>query len=152
MAAYRRQREISFCAPRKIELVQEIRHPGAGLGLAHALMAADRLDDLAADGVERIERGHRLLEDHAELAAAAHVTDTVDDLVVGSVLVPGAEDGDLVAGAGQGGGDVLDVDLGPAALGVAGVAPVAEQHPQRGIAGGGHRHPSPPRPRRCRSR
>ena len=30
----------------------------------------DRLDDLVADGVDRIEAGHRLLEDHGDLAAA----------------------------------------------------------------------------------
>ena len=30
----------------------------------------DRLDDLVADRMHRAERGHRLLEDHGDLAAA----------------------------------------------------------------------------------
>ncbi len=33
-------------------------------------MAPDRLHELTADRIERIERGHRLLEDHADAAAA----------------------------------------------------------------------------------
>ena len=36
----------------------------------HRGVGQDRLDDLLADGVDRIERGHRLLEDHRHLAAA----------------------------------------------------------------------------------
>jgi hypothetical protein len=35
-----------------------------------ALMQSDRLRDLLADGEHRIERGHRLLEDHGNLRAA----------------------------------------------------------------------------------
>ena len=35
-----------------------------------AAVAQDRLDDLVADGEARIERGHRLLEDHGEPVAA----------------------------------------------------------------------------------
>ena len=58
-------------------------HPAFGKGYAHELQEVeralvrriardvlvmnDRLDDLAADRVERIERGHRLLEDHGDL-------------------------------------------------------------------------------------
>ena len=41
--------------------------------LAHATMGAQRLGDLLADGEHRIERAHRLLEDHADLPAA-HLT------------------------------------------------------------------------------
>jgi hypothetical protein len=41
-----------------------------GLAPRDALMQSDRLADLASDGVERIERGHRLLEDHRDLVAA----------------------------------------------------------------------------------
>ena len=33
-------------------------------------MRADRLGELAADGQDRIERGHRLLEDHGDVGAA----------------------------------------------------------------------------------
>ena len=38
--------------------------------LADVLVQRDRLDDLVADGVDRAERGHRLLEDHGDLVAA----------------------------------------------------------------------------------
>ena len=34
------------------------------------LVEQDRLDDLVADGEDRVERGHRLLEDHRDLVAA----------------------------------------------------------------------------------
>src|SRR5262245_46917791 len=40
------------------------------LALAHALVHGDRLADLATDREERIERGHRLLEDHGDVVAA----------------------------------------------------------------------------------
>ena len=45
---------------------------GAGLGRVggEAPMLPDRLDELIADAVERVERGHRLLEDHGDLGAA----------------------------------------------------------------------------------
>ena len=36
-------------------------------------MEPDRLDDLAADGVDRVERGHRLLEDHRDLVARGSI-------------------------------------------------------------------------------
>ena len=50
----------------------------SSISIARALAACgdmrgvrqDRLDDLLADRVDRIERGHRLLEDHRHLAAA----------------------------------------------------------------------------------
>ena len=35
-----------------------------------AFMDADGFGDLEADGLDRIERGHRLLEDHGDLVAA----------------------------------------------------------------------------------
>jgi len=41
-----------------------------GLAAALALVEIDRLDDLVAHRVDRVERGHRLLEDHAEIVAA----------------------------------------------------------------------------------
>ncbi len=37
---------------------------------ATLLVEDDRLHDLRADGEDRVERGHRLLEDHADVAAA----------------------------------------------------------------------------------
>ena len=42
----------------------------ARLRAGQAAMAHQHLDDLLADGVARIERGHRLLEDHREPVAA----------------------------------------------------------------------------------
>ena len=42
----------------------------AGFGFADALVEDDGLDDLCADGEDRVERGHRLLKDHADVAAA----------------------------------------------------------------------------------
>ena len=41
----------------------------ARLGLGDALVDHDGLADLLTDGLDRPERGHRLLEDHADLAA-----------------------------------------------------------------------------------
>ncbi len=42
----------------------------AGLGFADLLVQDDRFHDLRADGEHRVERRHRLLEDHADVAAA----------------------------------------------------------------------------------
>ena len=41
-----------------------------GFGFAHALVQDDRFHDLRADGEHRVQRRHRLLEDHADVAAA----------------------------------------------------------------------------------
>ncbi len=54
----------------------QFEHPerlGASRGLGAALVQRDRLGDLVADGEHRIERGHRLLEDHRHFVAA-HAT------------------------------------------------------------------------------
>jgi hypothetical protein len=53
--------------PHQFEHFDRARFGGAR---RHLGMGQDRLDDLLADGVDRIERGHRLLEDHRHLAAA----------------------------------------------------------------------------------
>ncbi len=53
-----------------------LAHPGvpsveeARFHFVHALMQHNRLDDLIADGIDWIERGHRFLENHANLVAA----------------------------------------------------------------------------------
>ena len=68
------------------ELVRVIMHAARGIGDLHqlqhldgagerlllrqALVAAQALGDLLADGQHRIERGHRLLEDEADLLGA----------------------------------------------------------------------------------
>ena len=49
---------------------QQLDRFGARLGAAQAAMLDQRLGDLVADLVERIERGHRLLKDHGDLGAA----------------------------------------------------------------------------------
>ena len=49
---------------------QHLDRARARLAPAHAPMAHDRLDDLLADRVARVERGHRLLEDHRQAVAA----------------------------------------------------------------------------------
>ena len=41
---------------------------------AHLAVAAEHLDHLAADGEHRVERRHRVLEDHGDLAAADRST------------------------------------------------------------------------------
>ncbi len=55
--------------------LQELDGAASSLALVHALVDEQRLHDLQADGQHRIERGHRLLEDHRDVAAAdgAHV-------------------------------------------------------------------------------
>ncbi len=46
------------------------RRARARRAAAMPLVQHDRLDDLLADGEDRVERGHRLLEDHRDLLAA----------------------------------------------------------------------------------
>ena len=48
--------------------------------LVERLVRLDRLDDLLADPVHRIERGHRVLEDHPDLVAAEVLHLRVRDL------------------------------------------------------------------------
>jgi hypothetical protein len=49
---------------------QKLDRACARLGLVHAHMRAQRLRKLETDGVDRVERGHRVLEDEADLGAA----------------------------------------------------------------------------------
>ena len=55
-----------------LHLGQQLLRAAGGLGLAHRLMLADHLDDLLADADRRVQRIHRLLEDHRG-EPAAHV-------------------------------------------------------------------------------
>ena len=50
--------------------LQQLDGARARLAGVHRQVRLDRLDELAADGVERIERGQRVLEDRADLAPA----------------------------------------------------------------------------------
>src|SRR5690606_19767519 len=83
------------------------------------------------------------LEVHAELGAAPHEADAVDDLVPRCALVLGAGDRDGVAAFDQAARHRLDVAFGPAALGVAGVTPVAHQDVHSGTPLSGFSGPLP---------
>ena len=51
--------------------IEQLDRPLATRRLARlGAVGADRLGDLSADPVDRVERGHRVLEDHADLLAA----------------------------------------------------------------------------------
>ena len=52
------------------DLMQQFQHPCTGRGACETLMERQDLADLPLDRVERIERGHRLLEDHGDRVAA----------------------------------------------------------------------------------
>src|SRR2546425_3941952 len=49
---------------------QELRCPTSRLRWRHPEVDLEPLRELAPDGEHRVERGHRLLEDHRDLAAA----------------------------------------------------------------------------------
>ena len=49
---------------------EQVECLGAGLPAGHAAVLDQGFGELVADPVERIERGHRLLEDHGDLVAA----------------------------------------------------------------------------------
>ena len=67
--------------------VQQLEGLSPRLGLAEAAMQDQRLADLARDRVQRVERGHRLLEDDAD-AAASHLAQRA---LVGAQQVAPAE-------------------------------------------------------------
>jgi hypothetical protein len=50
--------------------VEHLAGDGEGLPAAGAGVDADGFGNLVANGAHRVERGHRLLEDHADIAAA----------------------------------------------------------------------------------
>ena len=56
--------------PRNADPVQQVEGASAGRLDAHPLMLAQALADLLFNGVERVERRHRLLKDHPDLVAA----------------------------------------------------------------------------------
>ena len=59
-----------FRASRDADQVEHLDGPLEGLLLVEPLVDAGHLADLAADGVHRVQRGERVLEDHGDLAAA----------------------------------------------------------------------------------
>ncbi|MPL80475.1 hypothetical protein SDC9_26375 [bioreactor metagenome] len=58
---------LGFRDPHRL---QRLKGAAAGLGARHRRMGADRLAKLAPDRQHRVERGHRLLEDHRDAVAA----------------------------------------------------------------------------------
>ena len=53
------------------DLLQQLDGALAGALLAHVGVGKDGLGELSADGVERVQRGQRVLEHHADLAPAS---------------------------------------------------------------------------------
>ena len=53
-----------------VDQAQHLDRLGQRGGAAEPLMQDQRFGDLMADGQHRVERGHRLLEDHRDLVAA----------------------------------------------------------------------------------
>ena len=51
-------------------LRQQLQRPGPGLGRRHLAVVEQRLHQLLADGHIRIQAGHRILEDHGDIATA----------------------------------------------------------------------------------
>jgi hypothetical protein len=51
-------------------LAQQLPRPQARVARAQAFVQGERFGDLVADGEDRIEGGHRLLEDHGDVVAA----------------------------------------------------------------------------------
>ena len=80
---------------------QQLERPRARLALAHLQVDEQRLHDLLADRQDRIERGHRLLEDHRDVAAAhlAHVV--VGEIEQVAALEQDAARGDAAGVLGQ---------------------------------------------------
>ena len=54
----------------QFHLFEQFQATFAGLGMAHALMDKQAFADLLLDGVQGIEGGQRLLENHPDTAAA----------------------------------------------------------------------------------
>ena len=50
--------------------VQQLAHPLAQRPAAHRPVVIGRLGDLAVDAEQRVQRGHRVLQDHRDLGAA----------------------------------------------------------------------------------
>ena len=64
---------ILFSAPLRFgntHVVQHLHRSGAGSGLRQAIVQHDHFRNLLANGHQWVERGHRFLKDHRDLAAA----------------------------------------------------------------------------------
>src|SRR5215211_2774716 len=61
---------IAQLRTRDADLPEQPQHLVAGLAPVETLVAANGLADLLSSGEERIEKGHRILEDHRDSATA----------------------------------------------------------------------------------
>ena len=52
------------------DLIEQLQHPGTGSRTGDTLMQIENFGDLPLDRMQRIERRHRLLEDHRDVVAA----------------------------------------------------------------------------------
>ncbi len=72
---------------RDADLPQKLDRARPCAPLVDLLVRLDRLDDLLADPVDRVQRGHRVLEDHPELVAAVVLHVAVRDVEqIGSLV------------------------------------------------------------------
>ena len=60
---------VNFLRRGEVHIAQRLERTRAALLLRQLRVDSQRLLDLRADAHERVHRGHRLLKDHAELAA-----------------------------------------------------------------------------------
>ena len=86
-----RQREFRL---RQADAVEHFSRPFLGVGAARLGVPAYALGDLLADGLDRVERRHRLLEHHADVVAAQRA-----HLVFGGRKDVDAVEGDAAGGA-----------------------------------------------------
>ena len=59
-----------FPASAQADQVQQFQGALPGVRLSHAFVQPQRFAELLLDGMQRVERGHRLLEDHGDAVAA----------------------------------------------------------------------------------
>src|SRR5690606_37456539 len=112
----------------------------ARLRLGERQMAADRLGELAADGVERVQRGQRVLEHHADALAA-----NLGHLLGRQVVDAPALQMDLAAGDVAGRLDQADDGGAGHRLAGAGLADHAEDFARHDVEGNVvHRREQPP--------
>jgi len=81
--------------PRQPDQAQDLGGPLQGLRLGHVAVQPDRLGDLVADRLGRVQRGQRVLEHHRDLVAAdlAHVVLGQPDQLPAVQLDRAADDG-----------------------------------------------------------
>ena len=78
------------------DLEQKLEHALAGARFVHVAMQLQYLAHLLLDGVQRVERGHRLLEDHGDAVAADRLQLRLGDLQEVAAFKP-----DLARGVGS---------------------------------------------------